>query len=265
MIRVMHAELTYTRRGTGDPLVLIHGVGHRRQAWDPVLDLLAESYDVIAIDLPGFGESPAHPEGVSYSMDHTCQNLADNFAQWGIERPHVVGNSLGGAIALELGSRGQARSVTALSPAGFFRGFDRWVALMILVVLKTVSYLPDRITAAAMRSAKMRQVLGRALFEHGDRLTAEQFRADTAALRDGRGFFPHLREGRTYSYGSAIAVPTTIAWGTHDKILLPSQSAVARERLPQAHHVSLPGCGHVPMIDDPALVVRVIEQTTQRR
>jgi pimeloyl-ACP methyl ester carboxylesterase len=58
-----------------------------------------------------------------------------------------------------------------------------------------------------------------------------------------------------------VPVPTTIAWGTRDRILFHAQAAVARERLPQAHHVDLPGCGHVPMIDDPALVVRVVEQT----
>src|SRR5687767_4165720 len=110
------SELVHTRKGSGEPLVLIHGIGHRRQAWDPVVDLLAQSYDVIAVDLAGFGESPAYPDGVPYDMDHAMEDLSANFAAWGIEKPHVVGNSLGGAIALELGARGLARSVTALSP-----------------------------------------------------------------------------------------------------------------------------------------------------
>src|SRR5438128_535485 len=116
----MLSELSYTRKGSGEPLVLIHGIGHRRQAWDPVFEALAESYDVIAVDLAGFGESPAYPATASYSIDSACDNLTDNFTLWGVDRPHVVGNSLGGAIALELGARGLARSVTALSPAGFF-------------------------------------------------------------------------------------------------------------------------------------------------
>ena len=125
----MLSELVYTRKGSGEPLVLLHGIGHRRQAWDPVLDLLAESYDVIAVDLAGFGESPAYPDGVPYTMDNAAADLSANFAAWGIEKPHLVGNSLGGAIALELAARGLARSVTALSPAGFFRGADRFAAL----------------------------------------------------------------------------------------------------------------------------------------
>lgn len=260
----MYSELAYTRRGSGEPLVLIHGIGHRRQAWDPVLDLLAESYDVFAIDLAGFGESPGLPAGMRYSMDNACQNLADNFSHWGIEKPHVVGNSLGGALALELAARGHARSATTLSPAGFFRGADRLVALFVLLALKLTSYLPRAVVAPAMRSAAIRRVLGRSLFEHGDRLTPEQFLGDTAALRHGPGFFPVLREGTTYHFRSHVSVPTTVAWGTRDKILLYAQSGLAAERLPQAHHVALPGCGHVPMIDDPALVVRIITQTTTR-
>lgn len=260
--RYVKSELVYTRKGSGEPLVLIHGIGHRRQAWNPVFDLLAERYDVIAIDLAGFGESPGFAPGTPYSMDVACENLADNFRAWGIERPHVVGNSLGGAIALELGARGLARSVTALSPAGFFRGLDRVVALLVLLTLKLTSYLPEALVAPALRSQRLRRILGRSLFEHGDRISFDDFIGDTRALRGGSGFFPVLKQGVRYAFRSPVGVPATIAWGTRDKVLLYSQSGLAQERLPRAHHVALPGCGHVPMIDDPELIVRVIEQTT---
>ncbi len=263
IIAVMYSELAFTRRGSGEPLVLIHGIGHRRQAWDPVFDQLAEHYDVIAVDLAGFGESPKHPDRVNYSMENACQNLADNFSLWGIERPHVVGNSLGGAIALELAARGQARSATALSPAGFFRGADRLVALGLLMLLKITSYLPLALVGLAMRAAPVRRALGRTLFEHGDRLTAEQFLGDTVALRHGQGFFSVLRSGVTYAFRSPVAVPTTIAWGTRDKILLYGQAGLAAERLPHARHEPLLGCGHVPMIDDPGRVVELVRETAR--
>ena len=83
----MYSELSYTRRGSGEPLVLIHGIGHRRQAWDPVVSLLADSYEVFAVDLAGFGTSAPPPDRVGYSMENACQNLADNFSLWGIENP----------------------------------------------------------------------------------------------------------------------------------------------------------------------------------
>ena len=60
---------------------------------------------MIALDLSGFGESAPYPRGQRYDMDNACRDLAANFAEWGIERPHVVGNSLGGAISLELAAR----------------------------------------------------------------------------------------------------------------------------------------------------------------
>src|SRR4051794_19467230 len=152
------SKLVHTRKGTGEPLVLIHGIGHRRQAWNPVFEALARSYDVIAVDLAGFGESPAYPLKASYDMDSACDNLSDNFARWGVDRPHVVGNSLGGAIALELGARGLARSVTALSPAGFFGVVNRLQTLVLLVMLRVTSQLPEKVLHLVSRSSVGRRV-----------------------------------------------------------------------------------------------------------
>lgn len=261
----MLSELVYTRTGSGEPLVLIHGIGHRRQAWDPVLDLLAQSFDVIAVDLAGFGESPAYPLRASYDMDNACQNLSDNFAAWGIDRPHVVGNSLGGAIALELGARGLARSVTALSPAGFFGRLNRVQTLALLVVLRVTSQLPAKVLRAVSRSAVGRRLAGSTLYTHPERFTADQVYGDALALKHCHGFERTIVKGVTYSFREHLDVPTTIAWGTRDLILPYGSSAIAQERLPEARHVALPHCGHVPMIDDPALVARVVEQTATSR
>jgi pimeloyl-ACP methyl ester carboxylesterase len=260
----MHSELAYTRKGSGEPLVLIHGIGHRRQAWDPVFERLAESYDVIAVDLAGFGESAAYPKGVPYDMDTACENLADNFAVWGIERPHVVGNSLGGAISLELGSRNLASTVTALSPAGFFRGADKVFAFVTLILLKLTSYLPTRVVAFALRSEKGRQLIGRTLYERGDRIALDDFLGDAAALRNCTAFLRTLKAGSVYKFNQPVSVPTTVAWGTRDRVLLYGQSAIAQERLPDATHVALPNSGHVPMIDSPDLIIRVINQTVDK-
>lgn len=256
------SHLVHTRTGTGEPVVLLHGIGHRRQAWDPVVQMLAKEHEVIQVDLAGFGESPAYPGRVPYTMDNACRDLAQNFALWGVERPHVVGNSLGGAIALELGSRGLARSVVGLAPAGFFGRADRFTALGKLLVLKLTSYLPVAIVRPALRSGHGRRLLGRFLYEHGERISPEDFVADTLALRNGSAFFPTLLQGTRYAYAKPLDVPTTIAWGTRDRILPYSQSGRAQERLPRATHVALPGCGHVPMIDDPELVARVILDTS---
>src|SRR5919204_4401253 len=95
--------IAYDRHGSGEPLVLIHGIGHRRQVWDPVIPLLGRDFEVIAIDLPGFGESPVPPDGHVYDMPSTADRLDAFFHSLDLDRPHVAGNSLGGAVALELG------------------------------------------------------------------------------------------------------------------------------------------------------------------
>src|SRR5262249_53085113 len=112
--------LAYERMGSGPPLVRLHGVGHRRQAWGAVLDRLTPHRDVIIADLPGHGESPPLQKGepAVEAMLGAVTALLDHL---GLERPHVAGNSLGGRLALEAAAAGRGRSATALSPAGFWR------------------------------------------------------------------------------------------------------------------------------------------------
>ena len=257
----VHSELVYTRKGSGEPLVLIHGIGHRRQAWDPVFERLAESYDVIAVDLAGFGESPAYPHGVGYNMPNAVDNLTDNFKAWGVDKPHVAGNSLGGAIALELGARGVVSSVTALSPAGFFGVLNRVQTFIILIMLRISSRLPDSVLRFVAGNAWGRKIVGASLYAHPERFTAEDSYGDALALKHCTGFERTILSGVRYTFRLNVPVPTTIAWGTRDLILPYSSSVIAQERLPEARHVALPHCGHVPMVDDPELVARVIAQT----
>jgi pimeloyl-ACP methyl ester carboxylesterase len=113
--------LAYERHGAGEPLVLVHGVTHRRQAWYPVLDQLVEQREVILVDLPGHGQSPPLVTD-GRRVDEVMRAQFKQFlADQQLDRPHVAGNSLGGLVALIAGAEGDARSVTALSPAGFWR------------------------------------------------------------------------------------------------------------------------------------------------
>lgn len=255
------SRLVIDRKGVGEPVVLIHGIGHRRQAWQPMFDLLAERHDVIAVDLAGFGESPRYARGIPYSMDNACRDLQANFTEWGIDRPHVVGNSLGGAIALELGARGLASSVTALSPAGFFDRLGLARALLILGFLRLMTQVPDRVLRAVASSEAGRRASGAVLFAHPERLTFEEAYGDARALKRSKGFFGVARAGARYSFNLDVDVPTTVVWGTKDRILPYRQAATAKKRLPGARHVALEGAGHVPMIDEPVRLVELVEET----
>ncbi|MEV4410701.1 alpha/beta fold hydrolase [Catellatospora sp. NPDC049609] len=261
----MTIEVAYERRGAGEPLLLIHGIGHHWRAWEPVLDTLAAAHDVIAIDLPGFGRSPVPPGGMP-DMAESVAQLAGWLAAQGIHRPHVAGNSLGGAIALELAAAGHVASATAISPAGFWTRRHRRYAVAVLTALRWGTLLPGPLVRANMRPPATRALAFAMLMNHPGRLDAARALDDALALRSAPGFRPVARSAaRGYEYRGTPTVPVTVAWGDRDRILLPRQAVTARERLPQAHHVTLPGCGHVPMSDDPDLLAQVILATTSRR
>ncbi|MTE22166.1 alpha/beta fold hydrolase [Streptomyces sp. TRM43335] len=262
--------VAYERHGRGEPVVLLHGIGHHRQAWEPVTGILAASHEVVALDLPGFGESPALPDGMPHDHAALVPLLAEVFTELGLDRPHVVGNSLGGLLALELGRRGHARSVTALSPAGFWTEPERRYAFAVLTGMRAgARALPQPVVEQMARSAVGRAALTGTIYARPGRRSPEAVVAETRALREAPGFEATLTAGRAgsragngASYAADVPdVPVTIAWGAGDRLLFPRQGVRAKRSIPGARLVRLPGCGHVPMNDDPALVARVILET----
>ncbi|WP_236244502.1 alpha/beta fold hydrolase [Streptomyces sp. CC210A] len=253
-------SVRYERLGAGDPLLLLHGIGHHWQAWRPVLDLLAAERDVVAVDLPGFGASSALPDGMVYDLGTFGPVLGGLCTALGMEKPHVAGNSLGGLLALELGRMGLARSVTALSPAGFWSESERRYAFGALRALRAgARALPVPFIERLSRSAAGRAALAGTIYARPGRRAPEAVVAETLALRGASGFESALAAGRGVLFSDGLpAVPVTIAWGSRDRLLLPRQGVRAKRVLPGARLVRLPGCGHVPMNDDPALVARVI-------
>lgn len=253
--------ISYTRAGSGDPLVLIHGIGHQRSAWGDTFELLAEDFDVIAIDLPGFGKSPRPEKPHSYRMDSYVDQLEEFFAELGLDRPHVAGNSLGGMFALELAARGAVRTATALSPAGFWGPFGLVNVVANLALMKASTYAPRPVVKAFSDKPYLRKVSLRALYQHPERVPADVAYDDALNLRTSPGFFPVAWYAARAHFRRQPLVPVTIAWGTRDKLLLPSQATTARQALPMVSHLTLPECGHVPMIDNPELVAGAIVQT----
>jgi pimeloyl-ACP methyl ester carboxylesterase len=253
-------SVTYERRGAGEPLLLLHGIGHHWQAWEPVLDILAADRDVVAVDLPGFGASAALPDGVPYDLGTVSAALAAFCAELGIDRPHVAGNSLGGLLALELGREKLVRSVTALSPAGFWSEAERRYAFTTLRAMRFAARtMPLPVIERLSRSAAGRAALVSTIYARPGRRSPEAAVAETRALRGATGFHETLAAGGGVLFTDDVRdIPVTIAWGAKDRLLLRRQGIRAKHVIPRARLVRLPGCGHVPMNDDPALVARVL-------
>jgi pimeloyl-ACP methyl ester carboxylesterase len=252
--------LACERHGSGEPLVLVHGVTHRRQAWYPVLDLLAAEREIILVDLPGHGQSPDFVLGGRSVEDALREEFRTFLADQGLVRPHVAGNSLGGLVALEAGATGDARSVTALSPAGFWRDNNSFAYTRRLFTTATtiVESLGSRSDLLA-RTRAGRRIMYSTLLAHPMRVPADYALGDVRAFQRA---IPTLRillaAARTFDAEIPNDVPVTIAWGARDLILPPWQAEVAKERLPQAEHVMMRGVGHVPMWDDPRHIARVL-------
>jgi pimeloyl-ACP methyl ester carboxylesterase len=115
-------QLNHVRLGDGEPLLLLHSLGGSLVQWSPVLELLASHCDAIAVDMPGFGDSPPLPVGIEPSAANLATAVLDFCESLALDgEPHVAGISLGGWVAIEAARQGRALSVVALCPAGFWR------------------------------------------------------------------------------------------------------------------------------------------------
>jgi pimeloyl-ACP methyl ester carboxylesterase len=254
------ATLAYTRAGSGPPLVLLHGIGVSRRSWQPVLPALAARFDVIAVDMPGFGSSAPLPPPAEPAPAALAASVAGLLDELGVTEPHVAGNSLGGWVALELAGIRPVASLALLSPAGLWHGrTPRYCS----VSLRASRWMARR--AARPLDRLVRYRLGRVLVlgqTHGRpaALSPDYARETIRSMGGSTGFDATLRATgpRHYEAVRPVTAPVTIAFGSRDRLLLRRQSRHLDE-LPAGTVVAeLPGCGHVPMSDDPAAVAALI-------
>jgi pimeloyl-ACP methyl ester carboxylesterase len=256
--------------GTGAPLVLIHGFSANWRCWRPVIGALEEQHEVHAINLAGHLEGAPWDDGVEISVEAVVDAAERELDSLGLGRAHLVGNSLGGWVALALGARHRGCSVVALSPAGGWEAGTRQ---------------EKRLKAYFMRDYRLMKMLGPQV-EHlirRPRFRAIAFRdvaqkpaAIPASLavdliRSASNcdvyvpFLEAVGEGRGFLELAEIDCPVRIAWGERDRILPQKRySARLRSVVPNAEWTVLPGLGHVPMLDDPEATARAILEVTSR-
>jgi pimeloyl-ACP methyl ester carboxylesterase len=232
-------------------LLLIHPLGGELVVWEPVLGLLAAERDAIAVDMPGFGGSPAFANGPPPTPHALAASLAAFLDELGIERAHLAGNSLGGWVALELAKLGRARSVVTLSAAGF------WAQPLgpRPTPIRRIGRVVLPIAPLLARTARGRRTLLRGNMMHPERVppaaaarlvrayvTAPGYDAANAAMR--AAVFDGIEQ---------ISEPVTLAWAERDRVV-----SRPRSTPPGVRTVTLRGCGHVPTWDDPEQVAGVV-------
>jgi pimeloyl-ACP methyl ester carboxylesterase len=243
------------------PVVLLHGATASARVWDPVLPMLGARRRVFTPTLAGHHGGPALPTGsgkiVDKIVDATCRQL-DEAA---IDRAHLVGNSLGGWVALELARRKRAQSVLALSPAGAWRS-SRDLRRMLMLFRGAAALTRARKLPELAAHKHVRRILLRLMAERADRMTPQQV---TYAFDDivGCTVLTELLDGASDN-GSIkpiadVGCRVRIAWGVNDRMLpFMRYGAPMLAAVPMAEFGFLWGVGHVPMIDDPVLVANTI-------
>jgi pimeloyl-ACP methyl ester carboxylesterase len=250
-------------------LVLIHGFSATALMWDPVLEELERSHQVLAVNLAGHVGGPRLEPG-SASVPALVDAVERDLDAAGFDTAHLVGNSLGGWIALELATRGRARSVVALSPAGGWEVGSR--AERRLRTLFTRNHKLSKALLPWIESAVRRPRARRMLFSqvaaHGERIPPAAAAQMVRNAVECPAYFELMdaimRDGPPRAF-AGITCPVLLAWGTKDRILpSPRYSKRLRDLLPNAEWIALDGLGHVPMSDDPQRVARVITEFTSR-
>ena len=260
------------RAGSGEPLLLLHGFTGAWMHWRPLLGQLSERYEVIAPTLAGHDGGRPYPPGSAMSFAGSTDALEGDLDELGVDRPHIVGNSMGGALALELAKRGRARSVVALAPAGGWTPGDgeaRRLARFFARQMRVTRALQPWMSAIVARP-KVRRVALREIMRRGDLVPASdaaRMAQATLACTVAERAIEALRVDRGLSLEDLdrIDCPVLLATPQFDRVLPPERHAPRlRREIPGAESLILKACGHVPMWDDTALVVRTIGEFVDR-
>lgn len=259
--------LHFVRCGEGPQLLLVHGLGGTWQSWSTILPALSEFREVIAIDLPGHGKTPAEVDGTTFA------GLADSLERFILEQElegiDIVGSSLGARIVLEMARRGRVGATIALDPGGFWHGWERTyfrttLAASIRLVRALGPALPALSRSAVTRSALLAQLSARPW-----RLDGEVVTTELQSLAGTKTFDALLRDLAKAPEQQGPAAdpsrPVVIGWGRQDRLCLPRQAARAQKAFPSAKLHWFSKCGHFPMWDRPDDTAQLILETTAAR
>ncbi len=257
---------SYLQAGAGEPVVLLHGLGATKLSLLPTVGALAERFRCIAPDLPGFGDS-GKPIGAAYDPPFFAAAVVDLLDRLGIERAHLVGNSLGGRVALEVAMRHPERVLRLglLAPSLAWRRERPWAGVLRLVrpELGLLQVAPERLTEAVVRrlvpgsdddgwaAAGVDEFLrayktprGRAAFY----AAARQIYLEEPEGDDG--FWPRLR---------TLEPDALFVWGRRDRLVPIGFARHVSEAVPGARHREL-DCGHVPQLERPRETHRALAE-----
>lgn len=257
-LQVQGTRIVYWDRGRGPVLLLIHGMFGDHLDWEPVLELLPQHHRVLAVDLPGFGES-GKPDR-AYTAEFFVAVLVDLLNRLQVDRATVLGNSFGGLVALHMA-----------------RACPERVERLILV--SSLREFPEEERAAARQRFSQEALLAltpeanrqmfATIFAQAGPVQERYFAKQNAKLK--RADYPDYTRSLVRSIDTALTAyspallaeircPTLLLWGDKDNVIPVEVARQALPRLAQAELVVLPGGGHALQLDVPEAFVRAVEE-----
>ena len=259
---MMTNRLFWDQAGSGEPLLLLHGIGSTHADFTALRPHLETDYRVLAPDLPGHGRSPALTRKPTIAA--ITDAIAADLDRQGVGPVHVLGNSIGARIALELATRRRTRSVVAISPSGFNNPAERLYQGALMSGNRLLLRRLRRLLPALARTT-----LGRTALLTG--LRSAPWRAgepEAHALQEGfaqaAAFWAMLWWGILADVPTGldrIDCPVILAQGTADLVAL-GQTPRYLPAVPRSRFVPLIGAGHAPQSDAPAPILALVRQAT---
>jgi pimeloyl-ACP methyl ester carboxylesterase len=259
-------EIAFDNQGSGEPLVLVHGLATTRVVWRRVLPLIARGRHVVTLDVPGFGESAA--AGPGFALAEVAERIDSGLERAGLERPYdLVGHSMGGAVALTLAGRGPEaiRRLVLVAPAGLrpmpaalARGFGSFAARAIPLRRRAAALADFRwgrrllMTPGTAEPASLPPGEVRALLAASDGATRVAEALSTVAAADVRALLARL------------PVPVGAIWGTRDRIVPPGGIDTLLALRPEAVTATVARAGHIVMVERPEQFAAALENVLSR-
>jgi pimeloyl-ACP methyl ester carboxylesterase len=256
-VRTGAGVLSTLQAGSGEPIVMVHGLGATKASFLPTISALSSTFRVVALDLPGFGDA-AKPLGAAYDAPFFARAVVDALDSLGIRRTHLVGHSLGGRVALEVGMRHRHRvaSLTLMTPSLAWRRPRPWAPYLRLVrpELGIVQPVPRAIVDPLVRRLVPGATAG------WGAIAVDEFLRGFLDPRGRAAFYAAARsiylEEPTGPDGfwdrlTEIDSPALFIWGRRDRLVPVAFAQHVRRALPGSRHLVL-DCGHVPQLEQPA-------------
>jgi pimeloyl-ACP methyl ester carboxylesterase len=253
------------RGGSGSPMVCLHGFTDTWRSWELILPQLEGEHDVLALTLTGHSGGPALDGELS--NDVLADGVERAMDEAGIETAHIVGNSLGGYVSLQMAERGRAKTVVALAPAGGWADDSYKDALAFFRTMRPMIQAAAPHADALLATPEGRRQATEFIATNYEHIPAELLGHQ---LRGAVGcdFDPMIEFGERGEWSlepERITCPVRIVWGTDDRILMwPTAAARFRDEwVPNADWVVLDGIGHCPQLDVPTETAELILDFTR--